>query len=150
MDRALQLSPSYVQAIALRGEVHRREGRFAEAITWFSQALEQMPQYSWARGSRGQCHRALGEFDLAIADLQQAVRESPQLSWIAAELVDVLAEERPDEADEVLQSLIRSIGQAQPGADVGQLWVARADLAAPAASVRRRRAPVRTVPPRGG
>lgn len=130
LERALRLNPSDVQAIALSGEVHRREGRLEEAITWFSRALDLMPQYSWARGSRAQSYRGLGKLEAALADLLVAVQEAPQLSWISTELVDVLAETRPDEADEVLASLIATIEHEHPAADVGQLWIGRADLAA--------------------
>ncbi|MEW6281363.1 MAG: tetratricopeptide repeat protein [Candidatus Eremiobacterota bacterium] len=77
LDRKLVQDPSCQTARVLRGELFRRQGRYAEAETAFSRAVEGDPRDFRAWLGRGQTRFGAGDAVAAAADLERAVALEP-------------------------------------------------------------------------
>lgn len=69
-----------------RGDRHRAEGRFDEAIAEYTKAIEEGSRVAGAYAVRGEVYRRLGKLDEAIADLRKAVEIDPAFLWGVVQL----------------------------------------------------------------
>jgi tetratricopeptide (TPR) repeat protein len=80
-NRAIELDPSDVWAIAGRGRTHEDMGCHVEALADLNQAVELDPVFLLAIASRGETLEAMGRHDEALADLNRAVQLDPGDAW---------------------------------------------------------------------
>jgi len=72
-DKAIEVTPGYVQAYHNKGNIFYNEKKYNEAITSFSKAIEIKPDYAISFYSRGLAEYYLGKKDAACKDLKSAV-----------------------------------------------------------------------------
>ncbi len=81
LNRALDLNPELVWAIANRGAAYRWMGRFEESLADLNKAIEQDPNDAWAIANRGITYRRLGRYDESVEDFDRALKLAPDLAW---------------------------------------------------------------------
>ncbi|QMS87841.1 tetratricopeptide repeat protein [Nostoc edaphicum CCNP1411] len=83
-DRAIELYPQYLAAIANRGETYRLMERYEEALEDFNRAIELNPQDEWAIASRSLTHRSMERYEEALQDFNRAIELNPKYEWAIA------------------------------------------------------------------
>jgi tetratricopeptide (TPR) repeat protein len=71
-------------ALEERGEAHRLNARYTEALADFDRAIELNPKRAWAIASRGKTYEAMGRYDEALADFDRAIELNPRRAWFVA------------------------------------------------------------------
>ncbi len=71
------IEPNNSFALASRGDIHRRQGNYALALTDLNQALAIQPNDVAALARRGDTYRGLGDYKSALTDLNQALTLQP-------------------------------------------------------------------------
>jgi len=61
-----------------RGNAHKYQGEYKQAIGDLTQAIALNPDFAWAINSRGDAYAALGEYDLAFQDFARAKQLAPE------------------------------------------------------------------------
>jgi tetratricopeptide (TPR) repeat protein len=84
LDRAIELSPDYAWAIAIRGETYCKMERYEQAIEDLDRAVELRPDSEWVIASRGKTYRLMGRFEEALGDFDRAVQLCADGDWILA------------------------------------------------------------------
>ncbi len=85
LNRAIELYPRYVEAIANRGETYRLMERCDEALQDFNRVIELDPQYEWAIAHRGNTYCLMERCDEALQDFNRAIEINPKYEWAIAE-----------------------------------------------------------------
>jgi len=91
-DAALEIEPTFVQALVGRGLVHFNLGDFDRAIADHSQAIAFDPEYAVAYGARGLARWRQNDLDGAIADYSEAIRLAPTVSRFHVSRGDIHAQ----------------------------------------------------------
>jgi tetratricopeptide (TPR) repeat protein len=76
-EQALQLRPSYPEALNNRGSIRQGQGNLDEALADFEAALRLEPDYLEALNNRGTARQALGDLAGALADFDQVLAVLP-------------------------------------------------------------------------
>ncbi len=76
-NKALSLSPTYLDALTTRGLVLYRLGNYQQAMADQNRAIELNPNYHIAYNNRGETYRVMGEYDLALADYEKTLQLNP-------------------------------------------------------------------------
>jgi len=79
LTRAVEIRPTFAQAILARAFVHHRRRDFAKAAEDYDRGLRLAPRAAEGYANRGALHAELGRRDLAIADCTEALRIRPDL-----------------------------------------------------------------------
>ncbi|MDZ7968285.1 MAG: tetratricopeptide repeat protein [Nostoc sp. DedSLP03] len=80
-DRAIELYPRYVVAIANRGITYRLMERYEKALQDLNCAIEINPKYDWAIASRGITYRLMERYEEALQDFNRAIEINPKYEW---------------------------------------------------------------------
>ena len=81
--QAIELDPSAGWIFRERGELHRQQGRFDDAIADFTRAVELNPSDSTALRGRAEVYQQLGRLEESNRDVELAntlIAEVPNLS----------------------------------------------------------------------
>jgi tetratricopeptide (TPR) repeat protein len=76
-SRAIELAPGQGDGYAAMGELHSREGRYAEAETSYLQALERSLNNRWWQLARADAVRATGDLTRAVELYEAVVAQFP-------------------------------------------------------------------------
>jgi tetratricopeptide (TPR) repeat protein len=68
-------------ALEERGEAHRLNGHYDQALADFKRALELDPERAWTICRRGLIYQAIGRYDDALADFNSALELDPENAW---------------------------------------------------------------------
>lgn len=74
--------PNVIDAWFNLGNAHYRQGKFAEAIPFFTKALALKPDYDLALINMANAYRALGKDDEALAGYEHYLRVDPKNAWV--------------------------------------------------------------------
>lgn len=74
-------SAGQLRSRVVRGNLHRRAERFAQALADFTAALALDPQHGDALVGRALTHQHMGNAEDALADLDEAIRIHPNRAW---------------------------------------------------------------------
>jgi TolB-like protein/Tfp pilus assembly protein PilF len=66
LDKALEVDPDYIWALAKRGNVFIAEGRYDSAFVYAERVLKMDPDFGWGYMVKGEYYRFTGQADLAI------------------------------------------------------------------------------------
>lgn len=78
LTRAIELAPDYADAFNLRGMVHSKIGKDAEALDDYTRALELNPQLSAAYHNRALLYAARKQYEQSMQDYNAALDFSPE------------------------------------------------------------------------
>jgi tetratricopeptide (TPR) repeat protein len=81
-ERALQLKPSYADALLGRGEILAQKNKWRQAVWDYDRALRLKPDFADAYVDRAIAFDTLHEYRRAIADFDQALKLRPNDSWL--------------------------------------------------------------------
>lgn len=84
-DRAIELYPRYVEAIANRGETYRLMERYEDALQDFHRAIELNSQHEQAIASQGATYRFMERYEEALQDFNRAIELNSKYEWAIAE-----------------------------------------------------------------
>ncbi|MFA4015301.1 MAG: hypothetical protein RUDDFDWM_000381 [Candidatus Fervidibacterota bacterium] len=111
-DKALN---SYLLAAALKpqpslfnniGSLYFHQGKYNEAIQYFSKALKEDPNFVIARRNLAIAYREIKEYEKAASELREILKLQPENIGVKIELADVLIElKRYDEAMELCKDV---------------------------------------------
>src|SRR6266542_4275869 len=73
-----------VIALEERGENHRLNDRYEEALADFNRAIELNPKRAWPISRRAETYRLMGRHEEALADFNRAVELDPENGWVIA------------------------------------------------------------------
>lgn len=79
-DRALLLSPDFVEAHYNRGLALQAQGKLNEAVTSYDRALAVKPDYAEAHNNRGNALKDLGKCEAAVASYDRALALRPDFA----------------------------------------------------------------------
>ncbi len=72
LNKAIELDPSYAQALAERGDLYIDQKKYREAVDEFDDALEIAPSYHWAYERKGYALLQLNRYEDALDALNKA------------------------------------------------------------------------------
>ncbi len=84
LDRAIELGPENVFALARRGEAWRMKGEHEKAFADLDRAIELNPNDLFALAARSEAWRMKAEYGKAIADLDLAIALNPRYDFASA------------------------------------------------------------------
>ncbi len=79
--QAIELAPTYVWAIAHRGETYRCMKCYHMAVADFSRAIDLDPNNVWTIAHRGATYFQLRRLEQALLDLNRAINLKPDYAW---------------------------------------------------------------------
>lgn len=77
LDRAIELSPDFYNALLNRGLARRKNGQLEAAIADYGRAIEIDPDRETAYNNRGSVYLRLERYDLAIEDFRASLEREP-------------------------------------------------------------------------
>ncbi|MBD2598269.1 tetratricopeptide repeat protein [Nostoc spongiaeforme FACHB-130] len=80
-NRAIELYPQYVEAIAHRGITYRLMERYEEALQDFNRAIEIDSKHEWAIAHRGITYRLMERYEEALQDFNRAIEIDSKHEW---------------------------------------------------------------------
>ena len=82
-DRAIEISPNFVDALDWKGNAFYSLGKYDEAIKCYDQAIEIDPNFGWALNDKGASLQKQGNYDEALKCLNRAleVDKTYSLAW---------------------------------------------------------------------
>ncbi len=96
LTRAIEIYPTYFQALAERGHLQITMGNLVGALTDFNRALALNPRYSPALRGAGMCKFRAGKYAEAILDLEHATDAEPDnaVNYYLMGIADVALDRR--------------------------------------------------------
>jgi tetratricopeptide (TPR) repeat protein len=81
LSQAIQLEPSYVPALKLRGDLYGRSQRYDLALADWNRVVQLRPNDGDAYGGRALAYLSSGDYGRAIQDCGQALALNPNDAW---------------------------------------------------------------------
>ncbi|WP_200388090.1 tetratricopeptide repeat protein [Thiocapsa imhoffii] len=115
-NRILEDNPEHPLGYYLRGLLLERQGDNENAIAAFEASIERAPDTIEPVLALTRVYASLGRFNAAERTIRQLLASSPNNITASTLLAEILvADERPEEAREIYQEVIRFSGQAPAG-----------------------------------
>jgi tetratricopeptide (TPR) repeat protein len=79
-NKAIEISPAYIEAYYNRGKIYNAKGQYDLAISDYSKAIAINPKLAEAYTNRGNIYKTTGRYALAISDYDKAIELNPTLA----------------------------------------------------------------------
>jgi tetratricopeptide (TPR) repeat protein len=107
--RAVEIDPSYVEALNNLGIVTRDQGNLDEAIRLYGRAIAALPTYPQSHFNLGQVYHVKGDLDSAAREYETAITLNPSYPQALTNLAAIrMGQGRLDEAEALLGRALRA------------------------------------------